>query len=452
MAAAAVSLALLAAGLVAGSGLAATAGTVDGVPPHVGNVPWCHIEALPANAPAKTVYCEAPTFTDAATDSPGAPKPGVTPVPTLPATLTSGIHTIVWQNGQTTVHTATNAVLSPGTHRVTWAYTDAGGNTAEATQVVIVSDTKPPVFTPEPKSPEIVEATAPITPLTPGGAGFTVSDGVDAQVTLTRSPEEIKINDTHDVTWTATDDAGNVSRVEQEITVRDRTPPVVVPEDPLRKILVTTGTEYELTPELAGVRGEDAGTPNPPVSPSVIKLDIGDHTVGWTARDNAGLVSPVVEQKFTVVRHFELESSSITNRGVNLVFTQNIDPETVSGIAAAKENPYRPTVYPKMNLSVDGNTVRLEADYPHSSPDPVTLPDDFFCMSLPNHQLDCHGFSGQWIITLPGTLSSVHGFFLHGGDQPSFQECRAQIADVTDTVEGCHTPKLYTPQFPQNLR
>jgi len=442
MAAAAVSLALLAAGLVAGSGLAATAGAVDSVPPHVGNVPWCHIEALPADAPAKTVYCEAPTFTDAATDSPGAPKPGVTPAPTLPATLTSGIHTIVWQNGQTTVHTATNAVLSPETHRVTWAYTDAGGNTAKATQVVIVSDTKPPVFTPEPKSPETVEATAPNTPLTPEGAGFTVSDGVDAQVTLTSSLEKIKINETHDVTWTATDDAGNVSSVQQEITVRDRTPPKVVPKDPPWKILVTTGTEYELTPEIAGVKGVDAGTPNPPVSPSSTELPIGEHTVDWTARDSVGLVSPVVKQHFTVVRHFELESSSIIDRGVNLVFTQNIDPETASGIAAAEMDEYG-IINVLPTITINGDTVRLDPKRHPTMPPPVGN-QDVVCQ---HHGIEfrCYNISGQWIITLPGDLSSTHGFYLHDEDQPSFEACKAQVLDATAAVEGCHTPVLRSP-------
>lgn len=420
--------------LAASPGLAAPGEGADTAPPDFGNVPPCHVEAIPPGSTAqKTIRCPGPS-TELTTLS-----------LSLPDEMSNGIHKVQWRHEGRLLLEATDVALVPETHNVVWTATDASGNIATTTQVILITDTRPPLFKPAPAASVTVEATHPSTEITAALAGITVVDESGSAVRLKSNVGSVDVGKTAKALWTATDDAGNVSRVRQEITVRDTTPPRIEPSAPAPITLEATGELTTIKPSEAGVSGKDAGTANlvPVASPS--SLRVGSHTVEWTVRDGVDLVSPKVKQSVTIVPEFALTSSSIGNYAINLVFSQDVDPETVSGITAFKfigtsSDPRVVDARPYM--SVTENTVRLEPAHKIAS---TRSPGVKFCQeyrfgpySLPN----CYGFGGQWIITLPGSLSSVHGFNLYDGTQPSTETCRSKSGSGGDGIPGCHVATL----------
>jgi len=355
------------------------------------------------------------------------------------------IHRIQWRHGERFLMDLLGVGLPTGTHHMTWTLTDRANSAivATTTQVILISDTKAPEFTPAPASAVTVEATAPMTKITAALAGITAVDGASQVVTLKPSVEEIGVGKTEPVLWTARDEVGNTSRVRQEITVQDTTPPTIEPADPRAKTLQTSGTHLDITAEMAGIVGKDAGTPMPDVRASPSRLGIGSHTVTWTAHDGVELASRPVTQSITVVPQFALTSSSVSGNGINLVFSQDVDPGTASGIAAAMDVPLIGPVIAQLGISASGNTVRLVPEGGFHIDSSGTQ----ICINYgpPNTRwvnFKCHDLGHQPLITLPSSLSSVHGFALYDGSQPSFEACRAQISDPASAVAGCHTPVL----------
>lgn len=413
----------------------------DTVAPDFGNVPPCHIEAYPSTTTA-AFTCTAPAVTDAATAASGATKSPLTPIPTLPAAMTGGTHTVTW-TGAVSPAPSTGVSLPVGDHKVTWAATDAAGNTATTTQLVMVSDTKPPAFTPEPAPAVAIKATGPTTEITASKAGIIAVDASGTRL-LKPSVNEVKANESVNVLWAASDTAGNVARVRQVITAEDRDAPSIVPALPPAVTLQTAGTYLDITAKAAGVRADDPDgiDPDPEITPSPERLTIGPHSVIWIASDAAENDSAPVSQSITVVPKFALASSSISDYGINLVFSQDVDPKTASGIRAAKLDAPR-IIDARPAISVSEKTVRIDPMRDPTFPSPGFHRDTFCEPSGLTY--DCYNINGQWIITLPPSLASVHGFGLHEGSQPSFEACRAQISDATAAVEGCHTPVLQSP-------
>jgi len=319
MAMAAASLALLAAGLAASSGLAAPDGGLDTVPPDFAGVPACHIEAVPPDpANKRTVHCPGPSVT-------GSSRLALA----LPDEMYGGPDRAQWRDGDRFLWDVPGIWLRPGTYKGTWTSTDPSGNTATTTQVILISDTTPPLFKPAPAPAMNVEATAP---------------------------------------------------------------------------------ETEISASLAGIAVVDAS------GSASLKSNVGTIGVGETAR----------------------MSSSISDYGINLVFSQDVDPKTAAGIRAAKLDAPR-VIDARPAISVSEKTIRIDPKRDPTFPSPG-FHRDTFCEPR-GITYDCYKINGQWIITLPGSLASVHGFSLHGESQPSFEACRAQIGTST-AVAGCHTPVL----------
>jgi hypothetical protein len=114
------------------------------------------------------------------------------------------------------------SVFPIGMTTVTWTALDDSGNTSTAPQQVTIVDTTPPEIT----VPEDVtaECTSPEgTPVDIGTAS--ASDACDDNVSIGEdAPEVFDLGNTT-VTWTATDDSGNVSTDTQDVTIEDTTPP-----------------------------------------------------------------------------------------------------------------------------------------------------------------------------------------------------------------------------------
>ena len=115
-----------------------------------------------------------------------------------------------------------------GMTTVTWTVTDTSGNSASATQTVIIQDTTNPLVT----APLdiTVEATSESQNTVKIGEA-TATDIIGIQSITSDAPDAFSLGETI-VTWTATDNTGNSATITQKITVVDTTAPsITVPSD-----------------------------------------------------------------------------------------------------------------------------------------------------------------------------------------------------------------------------
>ena len=107
---------------------------------------------------------------------------------------------------------------------VEWTATDDSGNSASATQTVMIIDTTPPDLTAP--ADIVVECSSPDgTPVDLGDP--VVSDICDASVDVVNDAPPLFPVATTPVLWTATDDSGNQSFDGQDVTVEDTIPPTI---------------------------------------------------------------------------------------------------------------------------------------------------------------------------------------------------------------------------------
>ena len=373
------------------AGVAVFGTGADTVAPDFGSVPACHIEEYPATTTA-AFTCTTPVVTDAATTSGGATMSPITPTPALPEPMTSGTHTITW-TGESRPNPSTAVMLQAGNHKVTWTAADTAGNTATTTQLIIVSDTKPPVFDPEPMSEMSIRATGPTTEITASEAGVIATDASGWFILKSNVAEAVAGMPTN-VLWTARDAENNVARVRQVITAEDRDAPSIIPERPPPVTLGTTGTHLVITPAAAGIKAEDYGMvdPNPTLTPDKKKLAIGTHTVTWTARDSSDHTSTATQQITVVKVKFEATSLTLNNNGIVITFSSPVDASSTSGILIGKWGQIHAGLVGPGGLSstitTAGNTVSIV---------PTQTPN----------------LAGTWVISLPGALSSTTGGTLY---------------------------------------
>ncbi|MBI2301280.1 MAG: HYR domain-containing protein [Armatimonadetes bacterium] len=178
------------------------------------------------------------------------------------------------------------AVFPLGETTVTWTATDDAGNVATATQKVTVVDTTKPELT----LPADVTAEQTSRDGTPADLGqATATDICDADVAITNNaPAVFPLGETT-VTWTATDDAGNVATATQTVTVVDTTPPALdIPDTVTAEQTNRDGTAVAIGQATATdiCDADPAITDN---APAVFPL--GTTTVTWTATDDAGNTS-----------------------------------------------------------------------------------------------------------------------------------------------------------------
>jgi hypothetical protein len=191
------------------------------------------------------------------------------------------------------------AVFPLGETIVTWTATDDSGNVTASTQKVTVTekaaDTTPPVLT----VPADVTAEQTNRDGTAVGIGqATATDNVDADVTISNdAPAVFPLGETV-VTWTATDDAGNVATTTQKVTVVDTTKPeLTLPADVTAEQTNRDGTPADIGQATAtDICDADVAITND--APAVFPL--GETVVTWTATDHSGNVVTAA-QKVTVV-------------------------------------------------------------------------------------------------------------------------------------------------------
>lgn len=191
------------------------------------------------------------------------------------ATMTADKPVTITNNGGSDVHTFT------GNGSFTFQFTDTLGSTGSVTATVSnIDKTAPAISAP---ADQTFEATGVQT--TPALVPATATD--DNGATITHTPTSFGLGTT-EVTWTATDDAGNESTATSQVTVTDTTAPAI------------TGTPADITTEATSADGASVSFTAPAASDlvdSVVAVScdkvsgdtfpLGDTTVTCTAEDAA---------------------------------------------------------------------------------------------------------------------------------------------------------------------
>ncbi|MCA1817673.1 MAG: PxKF domain-containing protein, partial [Acidobacteria bacterium] len=190
-----------------------------------------------------------------------------------------------------------DAAYPKGVTTITWTATDAAGNASvPAQQSVTVVDDKPPTITAPPSVTAYTGAGAQSCDAFVSNATLGTASASDncAGVTVSRSPAGNTFPvGTTDVTWTATDAAGNTATAHQSVTVIDNTAPVVT-----APANITAGNDLgscsaTLNPGAATATDNCAGVSTPvgvrsdgqPLNAAYPK---GTTTITWRATDAHG--------------------------------------------------------------------------------------------------------------------------------------------------------------------
>ena len=208
-----------------------------------------------------------------------------------------------------------------GLTTITWTATDTSGNFVNATQTVTVQDTTNPTITAP--ADLVVEATSPAdNTISIGEANATDSIGISS--VTNDAPVSFPVGETI-VTWTATDNYGNLASAIQKITVTDTTGPVITAPD---YVVFEAVSQTANVVNIGIANAVDSIDSNPVItndSPSTFPL--GETIVTWTATDKYRNTSEST-QKITVVDttnptivapdDIEVEATSATENTVTL--------------------------------------------------------------------------------------------------------------------------------------
>ena len=235
-----------------------------------------------------------------------------------------------------------------GTTDVTWTVTDNSGNIATAIQTVTVIDTQNPTITP-PLS-VVVETDAGVCTASGVVLGTpTTADNCGVASVTNDAPAIYSLGITN-VTWTVTDNAGNVATTIQPVTVLDRINPTMV--NPATVNLLTdigfcTAAHTLAPPATSDNCSVASVTNNAPTA-----FPIGTTTVIWTATDGSGNVVEkiqtvnVTRDPFSVVVMISSSDTVICSNetttfeatgGTNYIFYRN-------GVQVATGSIYSPPV------------------------------------------------------------------------------------------------------------
>ncbi|MEL7186285.1 MAG: glycosyl hydrolase [Pseudomonadota bacterium] len=117
-------------------------------------------------------------------------------------------------DGSVTVTTSGSVGTDAGTYTITYTATDSAGNSSTATRTVIVADTTAPAITMMGPASMTIEEGTPFT-----DPGVTAMDTVDGSITVVTSGSVGTAPGTYELTYTATDAAGNESTAMRTVIV-----------------------------------------------------------------------------------------------------------------------------------------------------------------------------------------------------------------------------------------
>ena len=185
-----------------------------------------------------------------------------------------------------------------GTTVVTWTVRDGNGNTATATQQVTVTDRELPVIT-APASVQTSTGTTSCDAVDVALGQATVSDNCGIASVTNDAPETYPLGTTT-VTWTVTDNNGNVATATQTVTVVDD-------QDPL--VSAPADVTIQIAPDADSATGVALGEAQTSDNCGIQSLTndaldvfpLGLTVVTWTATDNSGNTA-TAQQRVNVTR------------------------------------------------------------------------------------------------------------------------------------------------------
>ena len=185
---------------------------------------------------------------------------------------------------------------------VTWTVTDNAGNTATDTQKVIISDNTDPSIT----APADVQADADSNDCNASNVNLgteTKNDNCGIASVTNDAPSDFPLGETI-VTWTVTDNAGNIATATQKVTISDNTKPVITAGQNIDatndtgvceaglSIAPATATDNCNVASPVGTRDDGLGLDEP--------YPVGITTITWTVTDANGNPADSVFQTVTV--------------------------------------------------------------------------------------------------------------------------------------------------------
>jgi hypothetical protein len=175
-----------------------------------------------------------------------------------------------------------------GTHIVTVTATDGLGNVATCETTVTIEENVPPAIV----CPEALTVAASASCNYTGGIGAaTATDNCSAPAAIaiaSNAPAVFPLGTTT-VTWTATDESGNVSSCQQQVTVADTTAPVITCPASLT-VTAGPGNVY-FGPIGTATASDNCGGTITIASDAPASFPEGVTTVTWAATDAAGLTA-----------------------------------------------------------------------------------------------------------------------------------------------------------------
>lgn len=185
-----------------------------------------------------------------------------------------------------------------GVTSIVWTATDALGRTASCTQTVTVTsnDTTPPTITAPPDLTLSSGSDGGSCGLVVGEAQLgqaEAEDGAGCNVSISRTgvpPGNFFPVGTTNVTWKATDAAGNVATAIQKVTIVENTPPI---------IFAPADASYACLSDVPAASPSQAGGPLRDSTGALVRDDDGNLVPGGTPYDNCGIPTVTVSQTFS---------------------------------------------------------------------------------------------------------------------------------------------------------
>ena len=180
------------------------------------------------------------------------------------------------------------AVFPLGNTTVTWTATDAYGNSSSCDQIVTVIDSENPVITCP--ADVVVSNTAGACSATVAIGAATATDNCGT-VTITSDATGTYPVGVTNVTWTATDDAGNTSICVQTITVNDTEAPTIAACASDVTVNTNPGGCFATGVALGSPSATDNCTIASVTNDGLLSYPLGTTVVTWTVTDLAGNTS-----------------------------------------------------------------------------------------------------------------------------------------------------------------
>jgi uncharacterized repeat protein (TIGR01451 family) len=312
----------------------------------------CSFSVIVTEDPPPTISC--PTNVPTTTTSCSATVDATT----LGTPSTSGGSGTVTTSGQRSDGHMLSEPYPIGTTNIVWTAVDALNRTASCTQTVTVTsnDTTPPTVTAPP------DITLP-TGTSGGSCGLVVGesqlgqatgdDGAGCSVSISRTgvpAGNFFPVGTTNVTWKATDAAGNTATAVQHVTITENTPPI---------IFAPADASYACLSDVPAASPSQAGGPLRDSSGALVLDGNGNLVPGGTPYDNCGTPTVTVSQTFanpkTILRTYTAtDAAGNTSSATQTITITDNTPPVLSC-------PSNITVYVPLNSTATSTTVNFSA-------------------------------------------------------------------------------------------